>query len=61
MNKLSTLRLALKHMDSCVVAVELIEEVQRLKREDGTIARSDRGQLMSRFWAPPPQIGRAHV
>jgi len=51
MNKLSALRLALKHMDSCVMAVELIEEVQRVKREDGTIARSDRGQLMSRFWA----------
>ena len=50
MNKLSALRFALKHMDSCVMAVELIEEVQRVKREDGTIARSDRGQLMSRFW-----------
>ena len=51
MNKLTAIRLALKHMDSCVMAVELIEEVQRVKREDGTIARSARGQLMSRFWA----------
>ena len=51
MNKLTALRFALKHMDSCVMAVELIEEVQRVKREDGTIACSDRGQLMSRFWA----------
>ena len=51
MNKLTVIRLALKHMDSCVMAVELIEEVQRVKREDGTIARADRGQLMSRFWA----------
>ena len=50
MNKLTVIRLALKHMDSCVMAVELIEEVHRVKREDGTIARSDRGQLMSRFW-----------
>ena len=50
MNKFTVIRLALKHMDSCVMAVELIEEVQRVKREDGTIARSDRGQLMSRFW-----------
>ena len=50
MNKLTALRFALKHMDSCLVAVEVIEEVQRVKREDGTIARSDRGQLMSRFW-----------
>ena len=50
MNKLTVIRLALRHMDSCVMAVELIEEVQRVKREDGTIARSDRGQLMSRFW-----------
>ena len=51
MNKLSALRFALKHMDSCVMAVELIEEVQRVKRADGTIARKDRSQLMSRFWA----------
>jgi len=51
MNKLTVIRLALRHTDSCVMAVELIEEVQRVKREDGTIARSDRGQLMSRFWA----------
>ena len=50
MNKLTVIRLALKHMDSCVMAVELIEEVQRVKREDGTITRKDRGQLMSRFW-----------
>ena len=50
MNKLSTLRLALKHMDSCVVAVELIDDIEKMKREDGTITRSDRGQLMSRFW-----------
>ena len=50
MNKLTVIRLALRHTDSCVMAVELIEEVRRVKREDGTIARSDRGQLMSRFW-----------
>ena len=50
MNKLTVMRLALRHTDSCVMAVELIEEVQRVKREDGTITRKDRGQLMSRFW-----------
>ena len=50
MNKLSTLRLALKHMDSCVVAVELIDDIEKMKREDGTITRMDRGQLMCRFW-----------
>ena len=51
MNKLTVMRLALKHMDSCVVAVELIADIERMKREDGTIARKDRSQLMSRFWA----------
>ena len=51
MNKLSALRFALKHMDSCLTAVELIDDIEKMKREDGTIARSDRGQLMSRFWA----------
>ena len=50
MNKLTALRFALKHMDSCVMAVELIDDIEKMKREDGTIARSDRGQLMSRFW-----------
>ena len=50
MYKLAALRLALRHMDACLIAVELIEEVQRVKREDGTIARADRGQLMARFW-----------
>ena len=50
MNKLSALRFALKHMDSCLTAVELINDIEKMKREDGTIARSDRGQLMSRFW-----------
>ena len=50
MNKLSALRFALKHMDSCLTAVELIDDIEKMKREDGTIARSDRGQLMSRFW-----------
>ena len=50
MNKLTVIILALKHMDSCVMAVELIDDIAKMKREDGTIARSDRGQLMSRFW-----------
>jgi predicted amino acid dehydrogenase len=50
MNRLAALRLALKHIDACLIAVELIEEVQRVKRADGTIARADRGQLMARFW-----------
>jgi len=51
MNKMTALKVALKHRDSFVVAVELIEEVQRVKREDGTIARTDRSKLLSRFWA----------
>ena len=50
MRNLRALRRALKHLDACLIAVELIEEVQRVKREDGTIARADRGQLMARFW-----------
>ena len=50
MYRLSALSLALRLMYSCLIAVELIEEVQRVKREDGTIARADRGQLMARFW-----------
>ena len=51
MYRLAALRRALKHMDACLVAVELIADIEKMKREDGTIARKDRGQLMSRFWA----------
>ena len=50
MNRLAALRRALRHIDSCLIAVELSADIERVKREDGTIARSDRGQLMSRFW-----------
>ena len=50
MNRLAALRLALRHMDACLIAVELIADIERMKREDGTIARADRGQLMARFW-----------
>ena len=51
MNRLAALRLALKHMDSCLTAVELIDDIEKMKRADGTIARADRGQLMAKFWA----------
>jgi len=51
MNRLAALRRALRHMDACLVAVELIADIEQMKRADGTIARKDRGQLMSRFWA----------
>ena len=51
MNRLAALRRALKHIDACLIAVEMIADIERVKRADGTIARADRGQLMSRFWA----------
>ena len=51
MNRLAALRRALRHIDSCLIAVELIADIEQMKRADGTIARKDRGQLMSRFWA----------
>ena len=50
MRNLRALRRALKHLDACLIAVELIDDIEAMKRADGTIARSDRGQLMSRFW-----------
>ena len=50
MRNLRALRRALKHLDACLIAVELIDDIEQMKRADGTIARSDRGQLMSRFW-----------
>ena len=51
MLNLAALRLVFKHKDSVPLFVELVEEIQRAKRADGTITRKDRSQLMSRFWA----------
>ena len=51
MYKLAALRRALKHIDACLIAVEMIADIEAMKRADGTIARKDRGQLTSRFWA----------
>ena len=51
MNRLAALRRALKHLDACLIAVELIDDIEAMKRADGTIARKDRSRLMSRFWA----------
>ena len=50
MRNLRALRRALKHLDACLIAVELIDDIEQMKRADGTIARADRGQLMARFW-----------
>ena len=51
MYKLAALRRALKHIDTCLIAAEMIADIEAMKRADGTIARKDRGQLTSRFWA----------
>ena len=50
MRNLRALRRALKHLDACLIAVELIDDIEAMKRAAGTIARADRGQLMARFW-----------
>ena len=51
MRNLRALRRALKHLDACLIAVELIDDIEAMKRADGTIARKDRSRLMSRYWA----------
>ena len=51
MLNLAALKLVIKHKDTVPLFVELVEEIQRAKRADGTIARRNRSQLMAHFWA----------
>jgi hypothetical protein len=48
---IAEIRMALKYSDTLPEAVQLIEQIRNSLREDGTMSRQDRGQLMADFWA----------
>tara|TARA_R100001594_G_scaffold133247_1_gene173872 strand:+ start:1014 stop:1232 length:219 start_codon:yes stop_codon:yes gene_type:complete len=44
------LRAAMKYGAALPAAIDLLEEVHRSVRDDGTINRKERAALMSKFW-----------
>jgi len=45
------IRTAIKYQGILPLVIDLIEEVQKSVRDDGTISRDERSRLMKRFWA----------
>ena len=45
------IRTAIKYQGILPLVVDLIEEVQKSVRDDGTISRDERSRLMKIFWA----------
>ena len=48
---IKALRTAIKYQGILPLVVDLIEEVQKSVRDDGTISRDERSRLMKKFWA----------
>jgi len=46
----AALRAAMKYKDALPVAIELLQEIQKSVRDDGSISRKERSALMSKFW-----------
>ena len=44
------LKMAMKYSAALPVAIELIEEINKSMRDDGSISRKERSKLMSKFW-----------
>ena len=41
----------MKYSDALPLAIDLIEEIQRSIRDDGSISKEERSKLLKRFWA----------
>jgi len=48
---IKAIRAAIKYSDALPLAIELIEEIQRSVRDDGSISKDERSKLLKRFWA----------
>jgi len=46
----AALKMAMKYSAAVPVAIELIEEINKSIRDDGSISRKERSKLMSKFW-----------
>ena len=48
---IKAIRAAMKYSDALPLAIDLIEEIQRSIRDDGSISKEERSKLLKRFWA----------
>ena len=46
----TAIKAAMKYSVAWPVAIELIEEISKSVRNDGSISRKERSKLMSKFW-----------
>ena len=44
------MKLAMQYSHVLPVAVELIQEIEKSIRDDGSISQAERSKLMSKFW-----------
>jgi len=45
------MRLAMKYGDVLGIALDLVQEIEKAIRDDGSISQAERSKLMKRFWA----------
>ena len=50
------IRMAMKYQGILPVVIDLIEEVQKSIRDDGSISRDERSRLMKKFWAVVKEV-----
>jgi len=50
------IRMAMKYQGILPVVIDLIEEIQRSVRDDGSISRDERSRLMKKFWAVVKEV-----
>ena len=53
---IKAIRTAIKYQGILPLVVDLIEEVQKSVRDDGTISRDERSRLMKKFWAVVKEV-----
>jgi len=44
------MRLAMKYGDVLGIALDLVQEIEKSIRDDGSISQAERSKLMSKFW-----------
>ena len=48
---IKAIRAAIKYSDDLPLAIDLIEEIQKSVRDDGSISKEERSKLLKGFWA----------
>ena len=48
---IKAIRAAIKYSDALPLAIELIQEIEKAIRDDGSISKDERSKLLKRFWA----------